>query len=67
MLNAASLSALDSYRHLVFPYVRRYCHIVCLVLYPGDVRARLEHFDRIRRSVVKLYSWLAGPFDPSRL
>lgn len=50
MLGAASLSTLESYREQVALYSRRYGRDSWVVIYQADVRARLEHLERMRRA-----------------
>ena len=50
MLGAATLCSLDVYREHVALYTRRYGRETWVVLYQADVRARLEHIERIRRA-----------------
>lgn len=70
MFNAISISALDSYRNLIYGYWTRYGPTVWLVLYQSDVRARMEHMERTRRTGMKLHAASAPTgefiFDPTR-
>jgi hypothetical protein len=54
MFNAVSLSAIDGYRDLIYSYWVRYGVTVWLILYQADVRARLEHLERMRREGASL-------------
>ncbi len=54
MLNAVSLSTLDRYRDLIKGYSNRYGAKVWVIIYQADVRARLEHIERMRRRGAKL-------------
>ncbi len=56
MLNAVSLSTLDRYHDVIKQYANRYGPKVWIIVYQADVRARLEHVDRMRRNGIKLHS-----------
>jgi hypothetical protein len=71
MLEAISSSALDQYHDLIQRYYQLYGPSVWLILYQADVRARMEHMERMRRQGAKLHSAGSGytsthKFDPAR-
>ena len=56
MLEAISSSALDQYHDLIQRYYQRYGPSVWLILYQADVRARMDHMERMRRQGAKLHA-----------
>jgi hypothetical protein len=54
MLNAVALGTLDRYRDLIKYYSARYSGKVWVIIYQADVRARLEHIERMKRRGMKL-------------
>ncbi len=56
MHNAVSLCTLDRYRDLIKSYWTRYGSKVWVIIYQADVRARLEHIDRMRGEGMKISS-----------
>jgi len=49
MLGTISMSCLDAYRDLLALYQTRYGKESWIIIYQADVRARLEHLERVRR------------------
>ena len=71
MLGAISTSCLDAYRDLMALYNRRYGKDSWVILYQADVRARLEHIERVRRWGLQEHRSAqalgqAHPFDPAK-
>ncbi len=51
-----SLSILDRYCDMIKLHSHRYGPKVWIIVYQADVRARLEHIERMRRKGIKLLS-----------
>ena len=63
MLDAMSSSTLDHYYDLVKSYMQRYGPSVWMILYQADVRARMDHMERMppRRQAAR--GWLGVHID----
>ena len=70
MLGIMAPATADSYCDHITRYHQRYGDSVWVILYQADVRARLEHSERIRRQGAALLSAAAVaancPYDPSQ-
>eukprot|EP00435_Cladocopium_sp_Y103_P026048 s3225_g6.t1 len=71
MFEQISPSRLDMYEKVIRQYSERYGRSCWPILYQADVRARLEHVERVRRRGQEGYeaaqrSGLTHPFDPDK-
>ena len=53
MLDQVGLATLDRYSSQITEYANRYGQVVWHIIYQADVRARLEHMERLRRVAVE--------------
>ena len=71
MLDAVTHSTLDNYTKHIISFARIYGPRVWALIYQADVRARLEHLERLRRQGQREYEEAKAangvhPFDPTR-
>ena len=71
MLDQVGLATLDRYASQINEFANRYGPIVWHIIYQADVRARLEHMERIRRIGIEQHAkataaGLAHEYDPDK-